>query len=157
MSVKIGDKAPDFTLIDATRKPRSLKEFQGKKAVLAFFPAAFTGVCTKEFCTFPDSLANLEKMDAQVVGISVDPPFANKAYSDAYGFTFPLLSDYSRKAIRAYGVVHEDFAGLPGYSAAKRSIFVLDRSGVVKYGWVSDDPSKEPNYEEVTKALQSIP
>ena len=157
MPPRVGEKAPPFTLIDTERKERSLKEFLGKKTVIAFYPAAFTGVCTKEMCTFRDSLAQLREMNVEVLGISVDSPFANKGFAQLNKIPFPLLSDYSRSVIKEYDVVHDGFSGLKGYSAAKRAIFVLDRNGFVKYSWISDDPGKEPNYDEVKKALQSIP
>ena len=156
MPPKVGENAPQFTLVDATRNPRSLKEFEGRKTVVAFFPGAFTSVCTKELCKFRDSLKEFQDLDAEVVGISVDPPFANRGYSDAHGFTFPLLSDYSRQVIRTYGIVHENFLGLEGYDAAKRSVFILDRDGIVRYSWVTDDPGVEPNYQEIIQTLKSI-
>ncbi len=156
MAVRNGEKAPEFTLIDADRKPRSLKEFHGKKTVLAFFPGAFTGVCTKEMCTLRDSMSRFNDMNAQVVAISVDAPFSNKAFMTQNNLQFPVLSDYARSAIQAYGVVQENFAGLTGYNAAKRSVFVLDNAGVIRYSWVSDNPGVEPNYDEISKALASI-
>jgi peroxiredoxin len=156
MPLKVGEVAPDFKLFDTERKERSLKEFLGKKAVLAFFPGAFTGVCTKEMCTFRDSMAELGKLNAQVVGISVDSPFSNKAFSDANKLNFPLLSDYGRNVIRQYGGVHDDFAGMKGYTASRRAVFVLDKGGVVKYAWISDVPTNEPPYDEVKKALASF-
>jgi peroxiredoxin len=156
MAAKVGDKAPDFTLYDTEKKPRSLKEFLGKKTVLAFYPGAFTGVCTKEMCTFRDSLSRFNALNAQVVGISVDAPFANKAFATQNNLQFPLLSDFNRTALKAYGIVHEGFSGLNGYSASKRSVFVLDKDGIVRYAWISDNPGVEPNYDEVTKALSSF-
>ena len=156
MAVQVGDKAPDFTLVDGDKKPRSLSEFLGKKSVLAFFPGAFTGVCTKEMCTFRDSMSHFNELNAQVVGISVDAPFSNKAFAAQNNLQFPVLSDYSRSAVKAYGIALDDFAGLAGYTAAKRSVFVLDKGGVVRYAWVSDTPGVEPNYEEISKALVSI-
>jgi peroxiredoxin len=156
MALKVGDKAPDFTLHDTEKKPRSLKEFLGRKTVLAFYPGAFTGVCTKEMCTFRDSISRFNEMDAQVVGISVDGPFANKAFASQNNLQFPLLSDFNRVALRAYGVLHESFAGVTAYSAAKRSVFVLDKSGTIRYAWVSDNPGVEPNYDEVAKAVSSL-
>ncbi|MBI4548765.1 MAG: peroxiredoxin [Ignavibacteriae bacterium] len=156
MSLKVGDKALDFTLIDTERKERSLKEFLGKKTVLALFPGAFTGVCTKEMCTFRDSMSELNNMSAQVVAISVDSPFSNKAFAEANKLTFPVLSDYTRQIIKHYAGVHEDFAGLKGYAASKRSVFVLDKNGIVKYAWISENPGIEPPYDEVRKALASI-
>jgi peroxiredoxin len=156
MSIHVGDKAPDFTLYDTEKKSRSLAEFLGKKTILAFFPGAFTGVCTKEMCALRDSMTRFNELNAQVVGISVDSPFANKGFAAQNNLQFPLLSDFTRSTLLDYGVVHDGFSGLVGYVAAKRSVFVLDKDGVVRYAWVSDIPAVEPNYEEVTKALSSL-
>ena len=157
MALKVGDKAPDFKLLDTDRKERSLSEFLGKKTVLVFYPGAFTGVCTKEMCTFRDSMTTFNNMNAQVVGISVDTPFSNKGFSDANKFTFPLLSDFTRTVSKQYCGIYEDFAGLKGYTASKRSVFVLDTNGVVKYSWISEtNPGAEPPYDEVNKALASF-
>jgi peroxiredoxin len=156
MPVAEGQPAPDFTAPDTDRKARSLREFQGKKTVLAFFPGAFTGTCTRELCTFRDSLATFQGMGAQVVAVSVDSPFANKGFAERNNLPFPILSDYNRDIIRQYDLVLNNFAGLPGYAAAKRSVLVLDRSGIVRYRWVSDDPSIEPNYGQVKTALMQI-
>jgi peroxiredoxin len=155
--VKVGDKAPDFTLPDVELKPRSLKEFLGKKVVLAFFVGAFTSTCTKEVCTFRDSMARLIDLNAQVIGISVNDPFSNKAFSDKNRLPFPVLSDYNREVIKQWNLELPDFAGLKGYTVAKRSIFVLDQMGIVRYIWISEDPSVEPNYEEIQKTLEQIP
>ncbi len=151
-----GNKAVDFKLFDTDRKERSLNEFRGKKVVLAFFPGAFTGVCTKEMCALRDAMTNFNEMNAKVIGISVDSPFANKAFAEANRLNFPLLSDYTREISEIYCGVHNDFAGLRGYTAAKRSVFVLDQDGVVKYKWVSDDPGKEPLYNEIKNILNSF-
>jgi glutaredoxin-dependent peroxiredoxin len=156
MAVTLGSKAPDFSLFDTERKVRSLNEFLGKKTVLAFFPGAFTGVCTKELCSLRDSMARFNELNAQIVGISVDSPFANKAFAAQNNLQFTILSDFSRAAVQAYGIVHDGFAGLTGYLASKRSVFILDKDGVVRYAWVSDNPGVEPNYEELTEALASI-
>lgn len=156
MAVKVGEKAPDFTLVDTALKPRSLKEFLGKTTVLAFYPAAFTGVCTKEMCAFRDNLSQLSSIGAQMVGISADTPFSNKAFAEQNSLTFPILSDYNREVVKAFGIAFPDLAGLKGLTVAKRSVFVLDKQGVVKYAWVSEDPKKEPDYAEVTKAARSL-
>lgn len=156
MSVEIGQKPPDFQLPDQTRTQRALKDFLGKKIVLAFFPGAFTGPCTKEMCTFRDSTQMLMSLQGQVVGISVNDPFTNKAFSDANNLQFPILSDYTRETVKKFNVFHNDFAGLKGYTAAKRSIFILDDKGIVRYKWVSEDPGKEPNYEEIQKTLSKL-
>jgi peroxiredoxin len=156
MTVEVGQKPPDFHLYDQSKTMRSLAEFAGKKTVLAFFPGAFTGVCTKEMCTLRDSISALKDVGAQVVGISVNDPFANKGFTDVNKLQFPLLSDYTRETVKKYGVVQENFAGMQGYNAAKRSIFILDKQGTVRYKWVSDDPGKEPNYEEIKKKLAEL-
>ena len=154
--IKVGDKAPDFTLPDVDLKSKSLREFLGRNVVLAFFVGAFTSTCTKEMCAFRDSMARLIDLKAQVVGISVNDPFSNKAFSDKNRLPFPILSDYKREVIKDYGLELPDFAGLRGYTVAKRSIFILDKDGVVRYVWVSDDPAVEPNYDEIQKALEQI-
>ncbi|MGC8595270.1 MAG: peroxiredoxin [Candidatus Kryptoniota bacterium] len=154
MSVEVGTKAPEFTLYDTDRKERKLSEFVGKKIVLAFYPGAFTGVCTKEMCTFRDSMSRFNDVNANVIGISVDPPFSNKAFAEQNKLNFPILSDYERKVIRLYGAYHDDFLGLKGYTAAKRAVFVIGTDGNISYKWVSDNPGVEPPYEEVIKAVE---
>jgi peroxiredoxin len=154
--IKVGDKAPDFILPDIDMKPRSLSEFKGQKVLLAFFVGAFTSTCTKVMCAFRDSMARLIDLKAQVVGISVNDPFSNKAFAEKNRLPFPVLSDYKREAIKAYGLEFADFAGLKGYTVAKRSIFVLDKEGVVRWAWVSEDPSVEPDYDEAQRAIEQV-
>ncbi len=156
MSATVGQRAPEFTLADTEKKMRSLSEFMGKKTVLAFFPGAFTGVCTKEMCAFRDSMSKLNELNAHVVAISVDSPFSNKAFATQNNLQFPILSDYTKSVVRQYGGVHEDFSGLKGYVASKRAVFILDKGGFVRYSWISENPGVEPPYEEVTKALTSV-
>ncbi|MGP8069188.1 MAG: redoxin domain-containing protein [Candidatus Bathyarchaeia archaeon] len=153
MSVEVGQKMLDFQLYDQDRKLRSLKEFQGKKVVLAFLPGAFTGGCTKEVCTLRDSLASLP---GQIVAVSVNDPFTNKAFADANKLQFPILSDYMRETIKKLNIFHNDFVGLKDYTAAKRSVFVLDSTGTVRYRWISEDPGTQPNYDEVKSALAKL-
>jgi len=154
--INVGDKAPDFTLPDTELKPRRLRDFLERNAVLAFYPGAFTSVCTKEMCTFRDSIVKLSDLKAQVVGISVNDPFSNKAFAERNMLSFPLLSDYNREVIGLYGVAAKDFAGLKGYTAAKRSVFIVDRTGTVRYVWISEDPRVEPNYGEIERVLEEI-
>jgi len=156
LSIEMGQRPPDFRLPDQDRRQRTLNDFLGKKIILAFFPGAFTSVCTKEMCAFRDSMAALNSLNAQVVGISVNDPFTNKAFAEANKLQFPILSDYTRETVRKFNVFHEDFAGLRGYTVAKRSIFILDDKGTVRYKWVSEDPAKQPDYDEVKKTLGEI-
>jgi len=154
--VELGAAAPDFTLPDTDRRPVRLADFRGKKVVLAFFPGAFTKVCQKELCEFRDMLGKLEGLGAQVVGISADSPWANGAFAAANRLPFPILSDYTREVARAWGGVHEDFAGLGGYTAPKRAVFVVDPQGVVRYRWVTEDPGVEPPYGEIERVLGTL-
>lgn len=156
MPVEVGSRTPDVKLVSPERKAVRISELLGRPTVLVFFPGAFTSVCTKELCTFRDSLAQFNAMKAQVVGISVDSPVAQKAFADQHKLTFTLLSDYNREAVRAFGIEDPNFFGglLPG--VAKRSVFILDRNGVVTYKWVSDNPGVEPNYDEVAAAVKEL-
>jgi len=154
--VEIGQTAPDVELVDTERKAVKISELKGKTTVLAFYPGAFTGVCTKEMCTFRDSLSKFNDLNANIIGISVDPPFSNKAFKDANKLNFTILSDYNRTAVKAFGIAHDDFAGLKGYTSAKRSVFILDNGGVIRYKWVSDNPGVEPNYEQISKEIEKL-
>ena len=157
MAVDVGQRAPDFTLYDADRKQRKLSEFHGKNVVLAFYPGAFTGVCTKEMCALRDSLTQFNSMNTQVVGISVDPFGSLKAFSDQNKLGFPVLSDFNRQVVRQYDVTFQNLGGVEGYVAANRAVFVLDKNGVVRYKWVAPQPVNEPNYEEVKQAVAKLP
>ena len=144
--VEVGQKAPDIELVDTEKKPVKISDFRGKTTVLLFYPGAFSGTCTKELCTFRDSLAKFNDINANVVGISVDGPFANKAFKEQNRLGFPLLSDHTKAALKAYNARHDDFAGIKGYTAAKRSVFILDKEQTIRYKWVSDVPGNEPDY-----------
>ena len=157
MAVEVGQVAPEINLYDQERKERSLNEFKGKNVVLAFFPGAFTGTCTDEMCAFRDQADQLNSMNAQVLGISVDPPFAQKAWADANNLNFPILSDYNRQVVNQYDVALPNLAGLQGYVAANRVVFVLDKDGVVRYKWVAPSLGNEPDYEEIGRALGKLP
>ncbi len=154
MSVDVGSKAPDFTLVNQDREAVTLSSQQGRPVVLAFFPAAFSSVCTKELCTFRDSLAALNRAKAQVYGISVDTFFTLKAFQAAQGLNFPLLSDFNKQVIQDYGVFNEDMIGLKGI--AKRAVFVLDKDGVVRHREVLDDARNEPDYQRALGAVAAL-
>jgi peroxiredoxin len=154
MSVETGSAAPDFTLMDQDRQPVTLSALRGTPVVLAFFPAAFSGVCTKELCTFRDQMSQLNNARAQVYGISVDTFFTLKAFHDAQHFSFPLLSDFNKTVIRDYGVFNEDMIGLKGI--AKRAVFVLDKDGIVRHREVLEDARNEPDYGKVFTSLAAL-
>ena len=145
--VSVGDTAPDFTLMANDRNMVTLSDSIGNKVVLVFYPAAFTGVCTTEMCTFRDSIVDFENVEAEVFGISADSIFSNNEFSKINSIGFPLLSDVNRSAINSYGI-GIDFV-MPGYIAAQRSVFVINEDGKIGYCWVAENPGIEPNYQEI--------
>jgi peroxiredoxin len=155
MAADVGSKAPDFTLTNQDREPVRLSDQFGKaNLVLAFFPGAFSGTCTKEMCTLRDSMSQLNGLGARVYGISTDTFFTLKAWGDQQKLGFPLLSDYNKDAITAYDVVNPDMIGLK--NIARRAVFVIDKSGVVRYREVLADARNEPDYEKLKAALAAL-
>jgi peroxiredoxin len=159
MTVSVGQPAPDFKLKGFANPEAgqmeefTLSQFRGQKnVVLLFFPLVYTPVCTKEMCTFRDDIAKFNDLKAQVIAISVDNPFAQKAWSRDNKLNFPVVSDFNKEVSKAYGALHEDLIGLKGVS--KRSAFVVDQHGVIRYAWVSDDPKKEPDYNAIASSLR---
>ncbi len=153
--VEVGEKAPEFELVDPDLKMRKLEEFKGKKVVLSFFVAASSPICETEMCTFRDSREQISDYGAQVIAISNDGPFANKAFAEKHNLTFPVLGDYNSKTIREYGVLMPDLLHVKDYNAAKRSVFIVNEDGKIGYKWVSEDPLVEPNYNEVKEYLKN--
>ena len=156
MAADVGQQAPDFNLFDSAKQETKLSDSKGKTVVLAFYPGAFTGVCTTEMCTFRDRFDSFNSMNAQVYGISVDGIFAQKAFSDANNLNFPLLSDYNREVVTAYGVALPNFAGMDGYTASQRAVFVIDKGGVIQFKWIGENPGVEPDYDEVQRQVDQL-
>jgi glutaredoxin-dependent peroxiredoxin len=155
MSVDVGAKAPDFTLPNQDREPVTLSEVLKKgPVVLNFFPAAFSSVCQNQMCTFRDSASELNAVKASVLGVSVDSFFALKAWSDQNKFNFPLLSDYNREILDKYGVNNPDMIGMK--NIARRAVFVIDKSGVIRHREVLDDARNEPDYAKVKAAVAAL-
>jgi peroxiredoxin len=155
VSVDVGAKAPDFTLPNQDREPVTLsRQLEKGPVVLAFMPGAFSGTCTAEMCRFRDSAAELNRVSAQVIGITVDTFFALKAWGEAQKLSFQLLSDFNKEVVPRYGVLNPDMIGLKNIS--KRAVFVVDRGGTVRYREVLEDARNEPNYEEVKRALAGL-
>jgi len=154
MAATVGQKAPDFKLMNEKREEVTLSSQKGHPVVLAFFPAAFTGVCTKELCTFRDSMEKLNKANAQVYGISVDTSFSLAEFKKQQNLNFPLLSDFNKEVIQSYGVFNPDMIGLKGI--AKRSTFVIDKDGIVRHAEILEDARNEPNYDKVFDTLSKL-
>jgi len=155
MSVEVGQKAPDITLKTNKMADFKLSELQGKKNVVVLFvPLAFTGVCTKEFCAVRDDVSSLQNDTTQVVGISVDSPFSLDAWAAKENYNFPLLSDFNKTVSSAYGSLYDNLMGFNGVS--KRSAFVIDKSGTVRYAWVTEDARNMPDLEQIRSCLKQL-
>jgi peroxiredoxin len=160
--MNIGDQAPDFTLPDQDMKQVSLNDFQGKKVVLAFFVGAFTMTCTKEVCEFRDSMSRMVDLKAQVIGIDITAPFSSKRFAEKNRLPFPVLSDNKHEVFEKYGLQfspcdnNECCFGTGCYPIVKRSIFILDGKGIVRYKWISTNSTTEPSYEEIQKVVEKI-
>lgn len=155
--VQQGDTAPDFTVPLATEDDVDeftlSKETGNGPIVLAFFPGAFTSVCTDEMCEFRDELGEFEALDSSVYGVSVDAPFAQQAFIEDNDLNFPMLSDFDHEVIDEYDVLLESLIGIYG-PVAERAVFVIDDDGEVAYRWVGEDPSYTPDMEEVRAAVE---
>ncbi|SEQ15320.1 redoxin domain-containing protein [Neolewinella agarilytica] len=155
MALKAGDKAPLFTLHASDTKEVSLSDYAGRNVVVLFFPLAFTGVCTEELCTMRDALAEFNNMNTDVVAISVDSPFTLAKFKELEGLNFPLLSDFNTEVSRQYGSLYDTFVfGMEGVS--KRSAFVVDGEGVIRYAEVLESAGDLPNFTAVKETLSSL-
>ena len=155
MAIKAGDKAPLFTLHASDTSEVNLSDYAGRNVVVLFFPLAFTGVCTAELCSMRDALADYNNMDTDVLAISVDSPFTLAKFRESEGFNFPLLSDFNKEVSRQYGSLYDTFVfGMEGVS--KRSAFVVDKEGVVRYAEVLESAGDLPNFAAVKETLASL-
>jgi len=153
-----GDVAPEFTAPLATGDIESFslsEALEDGPVVLAFFPGAFTSVCSHEINAFDDLLGEFEDAGAQVVGVSRDTPFSLNEFRADLGVSVDLASDLNQDAIEEYGI-EMDFTELGVHGVAKRSVFVVDTDGEIAYEWVSDDPGVEPDYDEVLAAVEEL-
>lgn len=151
----VGSPAPDFSLAPAPGPDRvTLSEHRGEPVVLLFFPLAFSGVCTAELCHMADDWSRWEEVGVKVLGISIDSPFVNRKFAEETKVPFPLLSDFNKDASSAYGVLYPDYFGMRGVS--KRSAFVVDREGTIRYAWVAEDSGLMPDFEEIFAAVKAL-
>ena len=155
MSISIGQPAPDFTLYDSDKKQVTLSELKGQPVLLLFFPLAFTSVCTAELCSVRDNIAWYSKVQAKVFGISVDSLHTLARFKEDQHLNFTLLSDFNKEASTAYGSIYDSFAfNMKGVS--KRSAFVIDKLGIVRYAEVLENAGEVPNFEEIQKILTEL-
>ena len=163
MALKVGDKAPDFELSSKSAdgiKKLKLSDNTGKKnTLLLFVPMAFTGGCTKELCEVSQGLNAYTALNSAVLGISGDNPFAQEQWAQKEKIQMPLLSDYEHKVAQAYGCAYDSFLpaknlGMGG--VPKRSAFVVDKQGVIRYAEINDDPGQFPNFDAIKACLAQL-
>lgn len=158
MALPVGSKAPDFTL--KTKTPAGLQDvtlsnnFGKRNTVLLFFPLAFTGVCTKEMCDVTAGLNAYRELNADVIGISVDSPFAQEAWAQKEKIGITLASDLNKTVAKAYGVLLDDLLGLGSVSA--RAAFVVDKQGIIQYSEQTPSPKELPNFEAIKAVLARL-
>jgi peroxiredoxin len=154
MALTIGELAPSFSLVDTDKNEIKLEDYKGKNVLLLFFPLAFTSTCTAELCATRDDIAIYNNANAQVLGISVDSRFSLAKYKEEQKLNFPLLSDFNKDAATAYGCLYELFIGMKGVS--KRSAFVIDKDGILRYAEILDNAGDLPNFNEIRKVLSTL-
>ena len=158
MPISVGSKAPDFKLksktADGLKDVQLSANFGSKNTVLLFFPLAFTGVCTQELCDITVGLGSYSSLNADVIGISVDSPFAQEAWAQKEKIGITLASDLNKTTTDAYGVRFPNLADIGDTSA--RAAFVIDKAGVVQYAEQTATPKDLPNFEAVKAALAKL-
>jgi peroxiredoxin len=155
MSIEVGKPAPDFKLYNTEKKEISLSDYRGRNLVILFFPLAFTGTCTAELCNIRDNYNDYTKLDAEVIGISVDSLFSLDRFKKEQNYNFDLLSDFNKTASKAYDSLYETFSfGMEGVS--KRSAFVVDKQGAIQYAEILEKAGDQPNYENIKNCLAGL-
>jgi peroxiredoxin len=155
MSLQIGDTAPLFTLKSSDKADVSLSDYSGKNVVVLFFPLAFTGVCTTELCSIRDNKSDYENLNAEVLAISVDSLFTLAKFKEIEGYNFPLLSDWNKETAAAYGALYDEFV-LDMKGVAKRSAFVVDKDGKIRYAEVLENAGELPNFAAINETLRTL-
>lgn len=153
--LQVGDKAPNFKLRNSDKELVSLSDYAGKNVVLLFVPQAFTGVCTKELCLMRDSLHDFAALDAVIIGVSVDSVFTLAKWKQLEGFNFNLLSDFNKTVSKKYDALYKEFV-LEMKGVSKRSAFVIDGKGIIRYAEVLENAGDMPNFDAVKNTLKQI-
>lgn len=155
MAIKIGQNAPSFTLHNSDKNKVSLADYKGKNVLLLFFPQSFTGVCTAELCNLRDNIAIYNNANAQVFGISVDSVFTLAKFKEEQNLNFPLLSDFNKETSTAYDTIYTDWI-LDMKGVSKRSAFVIDKEGIIRYAEVLESAGDQPNFEAIQQTLSTL-
>lgn len=156
MTITTGQISPDFTLFDADKNKVTLSEYRGKKVLILFFPLAFSSVCTAELCNIRDNISSYNDANAMVLGISVDSVFVLKKFKEEQHLNFPLLSDFNKEASKAFDVLYETFPAFDMHGVSKRSAFVIDKEGIIKYAEVCASPGDQPDFTAIQQVLKAL-
>ena len=154
-TIQIGQPAPNFTLFNSDKQKVSLSDYAGKNVLLLFFPQAFTGTCTKELCSTRDNIALYNQANAEVFGISVDSVFTLAKYKEDQHLNFPLLSDFNKTVSTTYGALYDNFV-FDMHGVSKRSAFVVDKQGIIRYAEVLETATDLPDFEAIHKTLEKL-
>lgn len=155
MAITVGQAAPKFKLFNTEKKEISLDDYKGKNLVVLFFPLAFTGVCTAELCSVRDNYNVYTSLNAEVVGISIDSLFSLGAFKKEQNYNFNLLSDFNKTVSKDYDSLYETF-GFGMLGVTKRSAFVIDKDGIIRYAEILEDAGKQPNFDAIKACLEKI-
>jgi peroxiredoxin len=155
MKIEIGQVAPEFSLYNSEKKLNSLSELKGRNVLLLFFPLAFTSTCTKELCSVRDNISTYNNSNASVLGISVDSLHTLAKYKEEQKLNFDLLSDFNKEVSAAYGSIYEMF-GYNMKGVSKRSAFVIDKMGIIRYAEVLENASEIPDFNSIHQILNEL-
>jgi len=155
MNPVIGSPAPAFTLYDSEKNNVSLSDFKGKNILILFFPLAFTSICTSELCAIRDNINKFNNLEVQILAISVDSLYTLARYKSDQNLNFTMLSDFNKEVSSQYNTLYELFSyGMRGVS--KRSAFIIDKQGIIRYSEILEDASKLPDLQGIEKMLQEL-
>jgi len=155
MEIEIGQPAPDFTLFDSSKNKVTLSDQRRQNVLLLFFPLAFTSTCTVELCSVRDNISFYNNVNARVFGISVDSLHTLAKYKADQNLNFALLSDFNKEVSSLYGSLYEMF-GYNMKGVSKRSAFVINKDGIVKYAEVLENAGEQPNFKNIALILESL-
>ena len=155
MKIGIGQPAPDFTLYDSTKNKITLSDLRGHNVLLLFFPLAFTSTCTAELCSVRDNISFYNNVNAKVFGISVDSLHTLAKFKAEQNLNFTLLSDFNKDVSSLYGTLYEMF-GYNMKGVSKRSAFVIDKEGIIRYVEILENAGEQPNFKNITLTLESL-
>lgn len=153
--MEIGSVAPEFNLFDTDKNKTALSSFRGRNVLLLFFPQAFTSTCTRELCSVRDDISRYSNAAACVIGISVDSVFTLKKYKEDQQLNFPLLSDFNKEVSTLYNTIYENWI-LEMKGVSKRSAFIIDKTGIIRYAEVLENAGEIPNFTAINGILESL-